>query len=285
MGVAGMSITPIAGALGADVTGIDVTALSDNELGALRDALHRYGVLAIRGQTLTPPQQLAFVKRFGDIHFHPHVQGLPEQLEVMEILKTETDKLNFGAGWHTDQIFLPEPANYTSLYALELPDAGGDTLYACMRNGYRTLSPAMQALACSLRSENRSVASQMARKNGSNAAAFGGMRAKDAPADEVPAVHPLVRRHPDTGEPALYMGIHTVGLDGFTEAEAKPLIDTLLAHLTRPENTMRLRWTPGTLAIWDNRSVLHNAINDYQGQRRRMHRITVTGDAPVGYSA
>lgn len=285
MGVAGMSITPIAGALGADVTGIDVTALSDNELGAMRDALHRYGVLAIREQTLTPPQQLAFVKRFGDIHFHPHVQGLPEQPEVMEILKTETDKLNFGAGWHTDQIFLPEPANYTSLYALELPDAGGDTLYACMRNGFRTLSPAMQALACSLRSENRSVASQMARKNGSNAAAFGGMRAKDAPADEVPAVHPLVRRHPDTGEPALYMGIHTVGLDGFTEVEAKPLIDTMLAHLTRPENTMRLRWTPGTLAIWDNRSVLHNAINDYQGQRRRMHRITVTGDAPVGYSA
>jgi taurine dioxygenase len=111
------------------------------------------------------------------------------------------------------------------------------------------------------------------------------MRAKDAPADEPPAVHPLVRCHPDTGEPALYMGIHTVGLEGFSEAEAKPLIDMLLAHLTRPENTMRLRWTPGTLAIWDNRSVLHNAINDYQGKRRRMHRITVTGNAPAGYQA
>jgi taurine dioxygenase len=280
-----MNIAPIAGALGADVSGIDVTALSGNEFGALRDALHRYGVLAIRGQTLTPQQQLAFVKCFGDIHYHPHVQGLPEQPEVMEILKTETDKLNFGAGWHTDQIFLPEPANYTCLYALELPDAGGDTLYACMRNGFRTLSPAMQELVCRLHSENRSVASQMARKNGSAAAAFGGMRAKDAPADEAPAAHPLVRRHPDTGEPALYMGIHTVGLEGFSEAEAKPLIDMLLAHLTRPENTMRLRWMPGTLAIWDNRSVLHNAINDYQDKRRRMHRITVVGDTPAGYTA
>lgn len=279
-----MSIAPIAGALGADVTGIDVKTLPESEFLALKDALHRYGVLAIRGQTLTPAQQLAFVQRFGGIHYHPHVQGLPDQPEVMEILKTETDKLNFGAGWHTDQIFLPEPANYTCLYALELPDAGGDTLFACMRNGFRTLSPAMQRLACSLRSENRSVASQMTRKNGSAAAAFGAMRAKDAPADEAPAVHPLVRQHPDTGEPALYMGIHTVGLDGFTEAEAKPLIHTLLAHLTRPENTMRLRWTPGTLAIWDNRSVLHNAINDYQGKRRRMHRITVTGDAPNSYA-
>ena len=81
------------------------------------------------------------------------------------------------------------------------------------------------------------------------------------------------------------MGIHTVGLEGFSEAEAKPLIDMLLAHLTRPENTMRLRWTPGTLAIWDNRSVLHNAINDYQGKRRRMHRITVAGNAPIRYQA
>jgi taurine dioxygenase len=143
----------------------------------------------------------------------------------------------------------------------------------------------MQEMACSLRSLNRSVASQIARKNGSAKAAFAGMRAKDASAEEVPAEHPLVRKHPETGEPALYMGLHTVGFAGFTDAEAKPIIDMLMQHLIRPENTLRLRWEPGTMTIWDNRLVLHNAVNDYQGQRRRMHRITVKGSAPEAYDA
>ena len=280
-----MDIKQISGVFGGEVTGVNVAAVSGTEFAELRDALHRYGVLVIRGQELTPAEQLAFVQRFGGIHYHPHADGLPEQPEVLEILKAETDTANFGGGWHTDQIFLPKPANYTCLYAKELPDAGGDTLYACMRNGFRTLSPAMQKVACSLRSLNRSVASQMALKNGSAKAAFAGMRAKDASADEVPAEHPLVRKHPETGEPALYMGLHTVGFAGFSDAEAKPIIDMLMEHLTRPENTMRLRWEPGTLAIWDNRLVLHNAVNDYQGKRRRMHRITVKGAAPEGYEA
>ncbi len=280
-----MDVAPIAGAIGADVTGIDVKNLPDQEFNALRDTLHCYGVIAIREQQLTPAEQLAFVKRFGGIHFHPHVQGLPDQPEVMEILKTETDKQNFGEGWHTDQQFLAQPANYTCLYALELPSTGGDTQLACMRSAFRTLSPAMQALALRLRTRNQSVAAQMSAKNGSAAQTFGAMWAKDVPADEEAAIHPLVRQHPDTGEPALYMGIHTLGLDDFADAEAKPLLSMLLAHLTRPEHTVRLRWQPGTLTIWDNRSVLHNAINDYQGQRRRMHRITVVGDAPIAYQA
>ena len=167
-----MRVTPLTGTLGADVTGLDVAALDAAAFADLRAALLRHGVLAIRDQSLTPAAQLAFVRRFGDIHFHPHVHGLPEQPEVMEILKTETDRDNFGSGWHTDQMFLEAPAAFTCLYGLEIPPAGGDTLFACLRNGYRTLSPAMQRLAGGLRSLNRSVAAQMAGRNASAAATF-----------------------------------------------------------------------------------------------------------------
>ncbi len=279
-----MQITRLTGTLGAEVTGIQVSGdMPAAEFDALKSALLHHGVIAIRDQSLTPAEQLAFVRRFGDIHFHPHVQGLPEQPEVMEILKTETDTSNFGSGWHTDQMFLMEPANYTCLYGLEIPECGGDTLFACMRHGYRTLSPAMQRLARSLRTLNRSVASQMAGRSASAAKTFSSMRAKDAPADETLAEHPMVRLHPETGEPVLYVGLHSVGLAGFLEAEAKPLLDYLMQHQALPENTCRLRWHPGTLAIWDNRSVLHNAINDYHGHRRRMHRITVKGGPTDAY--
>ena len=275
-----MQIEPIAGALGADVTGVDVSIpLEDQLFNDIKTALLEYGVLALRNQTLTPAQQLAFVSRFGKIHYHPHVKGLPEQPEVMEILKREEDVHNFGAGWHTDQMFTPAPANYTCLYARELPDTGGDTLYACMRNGYRTLSPAMQKLAQTLKTENRSFAAQLSGKNQTSAGYFGtGMRTKEAAADEALVSHPVVRKHPETGDPVLYVGLHSIKLAGFTEEESKPLLEFWKKHLVVPENTCRLRWQLGTLAIWDNRLVLHNAINDYPGKRRRMHRVTVSGE-------
>lgn len=280
-----MKITPIAGALGADITGIDVAAsMSDEVFDQVQQAIWRHGVVAIRDQVLTPTQQLAFARRFGDVHYHPHVKGLPEQPEVMEVLKTETDANNFGAGWHTDQMFLPEPANYTCLYGIEIPEAGGDTLFASMPEGFRSMSPAMQRLACSLRSLNLSVAAQLSRAQSSSAGTFTSMRAQEASPDEQMAEHPVVRQHPETGAPTLYIGIHTMALAGFEVPESRPLIDYWLSCLTRPEHTCRLRWAPGTLAIWDNRIVLHNAINDYQGKRRRMHRVTLKGDAPTAYA-
>lgn len=280
-----MQITRLTGVLGAEISDVTVSdTMPAGDFDALKAALLEHGVIAIRDQTLTPAEQLAFVRRFGDIHFHPHVQGLPEQPEVMEILKTEAETTNFGSDWHTDQMFLASPANYTCLYGLEVPTSGGDTLFACMRNGYRSLSPAMQKVACGLKTLNRSVASQIAGRSGSNATTYASMRAKEAPVDEPLAEHPLVRQHPETGEPSLYVGLHSISLAGFSEAESRPLIDYFITHMARPENTCRVRWAPGTLTIWDNRRVLHNAINDYHGQRRRMHRITVMGGPTTAYS-
>jgi len=282
-----MKVDQIAGALGADVTEIDISVpLTDNQLNAIKVALWQHGVLAFRNQIMSPAQQLSFVKQFGEIHYHPHVKGLPEQPEVMEILKREEDLHNFGSGWHTDQMFTPKPANYTCLYAKELPDTGGDTLFACMRNGFRTLSPAMQKLAQTLETENRSFAAQLSGRNQTSAGYFGtGMRTKEATADETLIKHPVVRKHPETGDPVLYVGLHSIRLAGFTEDESKPLLDFWKTQLVQPENTARLRWQPETLAIWDNRLVLHNAINDYPGKRRRMHRITVAGAATQRWTA
>lgn len=280
-----MKITPMADVLGADINGIDVAApMSDDDFELLQHAIWRHGVVAIRDQKLTPAQQLAFARRFGEVHYHPHVKGLPEQPEVMEVLKTETDTDNFGAGWHSDQMFLPEPASYTCLLGLEIPETGGDTLFASMPGGFRALSPAMQRLACGLQSLNLSMASQISLRKSSPTAMFASMRAQAAPTDEKMAEHPVVRQHPETGEPALFVGIHTKELIGYATEDCQPLIDYWLKFLTRPENTCRLRWAPGTLAIWDNRIVLHNAVNDYQGKRRRMHRVTLKGDAPIAYA-
>ena len=279
-----MHIEPLAGSLGAQITGVDIAhALEDSAFRAVRDALVRYGVIVIRDQHLSAQQHLQFVKRFGPIHFHPHVSGLPQHPEIMEILKTENETINFGSQWHTDQSFLEQPAMATCLYAREIPDAGGDTLFACLRNGYRTLSIGMQRLVRSLDTVNLSVAAQLAQAGSHNASTYASMRARDAQLDEPAAQHPLVRRHPISGEPALYIGLHTQHFVGMSIEESRPLTDFLIAHITRPDNTCRLRWTPGSVAIWDNCSVLHNAINDYPGKRRRMHRITVAGERPIAY--
>ena len=277
-----LSTEPLAGALGATIHGVDLSRpLDDPTFAAIRAALLDYGVVFFRDQTLKPTHQLAFAKRFGAIHLHPHVNGLPDMPEIMEVLKTETDTHNFGAGWHTDQMFLPEPAMATCLYALEVPDAGGDTLFACLRTAYRSLSHGMQTLARGLRTVNLSVAGQLTQRGATSAATFGSMRTKEVDAAEPPAVHPLVRTHRETGEDVLYIGLHTLGFEGFTSEESKPLIDYFMAQVTRPEHTCRFRWQLGSLALWDNRRVVHNAINDYQGKRRRMHRVTIAGDVPV----
>lgn len=277
-----IAVVPIAGALGAEIGGIDLSrALDEGEFAAVHDALMDHGVVFFRDQDITPRQQLEFAKRFGEIHFHPYVPGLPDLPEVMEIVKTESDVRNFGAGWHTDQMFLPEPAMGTVLYAKEIPDYGGDTLYASMYTAYDALSDGMKALAARLRTVNLPDAG---RPRGKPAAvSYGNLKSmglSDKESHERVAEHPLVRTHPVTGRKALYIGLHTEQFAGMTWEESQGLLNYLIDHATRPEFTCRFRWQSGSLALWDNRCVLHNAINDYPGKRRRMHRVTIKGDAP-----
>jgi taurine dioxygenase len=207
---------------------------------------------------------------------------LPDFPEVIEILKTEQDTMNFGGGWHSDTSYLPQPAMGTFLYALEVPDSGGDTLFTNMQLAYENLSSAMREMLDDLIGVNSSAQNY----KGGRAASIkklDGMKGKFIESSEVSvAEHPVVRIHPETGHKGLYVSrAHTTNFKGMSVEESQPLIQFLSDHAVRPEFTCRVRWRPGTLVLWDNRCTQHFALNDYNGQRRRMHRVTLRGDRPV----
>ncbi len=274
----------IAGSLGAEVSGVDLSQdLPDDVLAEVRAALLANQVIAFRDQTITPEQQLAFARRWGDIHLHPFMKGMPSHPEILAIIKRPTDKKNFGGSWHTDQMFSPNPAMGTMLYALEVPEAGGDTLFTNQYLAYESLSDGMKAVADKLRTV--CVGDNFKQMDGRSrvdryAGQMSEMTVKDPGNVQTTSIHPLVRTHPETGRKALYVGNHVQRFDGFTDAESEPLLAFFMQHSTRPEFTMRFRWQNGTLLFWDNRCVQHFAINDYDGDTRVMHRITICGDKP-----
>jgi taurine dioxygenase len=276
-----ITVDPVAGALGAEISNVDLSQpLTDDLFGEIYTAFVRYQVIFFRDQDLTPDQYLAFAKRWGDIHLHPFMKGLDDHPEILELIKTETDTYAFGNTWHSDQMFAPKPAKITMLYALETPPAGGDTIYASLYHAYDALSDGMKEMVGRLNGHNcgDKRKGQDGRSRAERYKGASGMKMKDPGDVQTDSVHPLVRTHVDTGRKALYMGVHTKSLDGFTEAESRVLLDQLQDHIKRPEFTCRFRWAPGSLALWDNRCCQHYAVNDYAGQRRRMHRITIKGE-------
>ena len=277
-----INVRPVAGSLGAEVFGADLARNFTNEVyDTIHQAFLDYQVLFIRDQKLTPPQQAAFARRFGPLNDYPFVQGLEEAPEIIEIIKEPHETKNFGGVWHSDTTYLEEPPMGTSLYALEVPSKGGDTMFANMYQAYETLSDGLKKMIDPL----IGVSSAALRRTGGRAAGMDYKSSMTATnldkANEITAEHPVVRTHPETGRKALYVNsAHTVRFAGMTEEESKPLIDFLITHAVRPEFTCRFHWEAETLAIWDNRCVQHFAINDYHGERRRVHRATITGDRP-----
>lgn len=277
-----IDVRPVAGSLGAEVFGADLAGNLNNQVyDEIHQAFLDHQVLFIRDQTLTPPQQVSFAQRFGPLNEYPFVEGLKEAPEIIEIVKEPHETKNFGGVWHSDTTYLENPPLGTMLYALEVPEYGGDTMFANMYDAYEALSDGMKRMIDPL----VGVSSAALRRTGGRAAGHNyksGMKATNLDkAEEIMAEHPVVRTHPETGRKALYVNsAHTVRFVGMTEAESKPLIDFLIGHAVRPEFTCRFRWEVGTLAVWDNRCVQHFAINDYHGQRRRVHRATIVGDKP-----
>jgi taurine dioxygenase len=273
-------VLPVAGALGAEVAGVDLSADLDEEtVTALRQAWLEHLVLFFRDQDLPPARFLAFARRFGEPIEYPFVKGLDDFPEIIPVLKLETERVNFGGIWHSDTAYLDVPPMASMLVARDVPPAGGDTEFANMYRAYETLSKGMRRLLDGLVAVNSSAAADVSRTRED--------RLKDsARADarkEYAAAHPVVRVHPETGRRALYVNVaHTVRFEGMTEEESAPLLQYLYRHQVRPEFTCRFRWRPGSLAFWDNRCAQHNAINDYQGHRRLLHRITLAGDKPAG---
>jgi len=271
-------VNPVAGALGADVDGVDLCRPLGTETAArIRRALLDHLVLFFRDQELTPDALLAVARQFGTPIEYPFVTGIEGYPEVIEVAKLEHERVNFGGIWHSDTTYLEAPPMGTLLLARQVPRAGGDTLFANMYLACKTLSEGMRAVLGGLTAINSSAKADASRTRED--------RVRSAPKDgadrELEAEHPVLRTHPETGRRALYVNVaHTVRFGGMTEAESAPLLGYLFRHLTKPEFTCRFQWRPGSLALWDNRAAQHNPINDYHGFRRIMHRVTLAGDRP-----
>jgi len=273
-----VEVEPVAGALGAEISGVDLSGpLDEATVAAIRRAWLEHGVIFFRDQELPPAAFLAFARRFGEPIEYPFVKGLPEAPEIIPVLKQADERVNFGGIWHSDTAYLDIPPMGSMLIAREVPRAGGDTLFASMYLAYDTLSDGMKRLLADLRGINSSASADVSKTREDRMKDSGRADARQ----EYVATHPIVRTHPETGRKALYVNVaHTVGIEGLAREESAPLLDYLYRHQIKPEFTCRFRWRPRSIAFWDNRCVQHNAVNDYQGHRRLMHRITLAGDKP-----
>ena len=271
-----MEIRRIAGALGAEIHGIDLASPSDQEISFIRKSWLEHLVVFFRGQTLSPEQYMAFARRMGKPIEYPFVKGIAGFPEIIEVKKLEHEKVNFGGVWHSDTAYLEVPPMASMLLAREVPPTGGDTLFANMYLAYESLSAGMKRLLEGLVAVNGSAKANVTRTREDRIKGDGG-----EPGREFVAEHPVVRTHPETGRKALYVNCaHTVRLRDMTEEESASLLEFLFEHQIRPEFTCRFAWQPGSLALWDNRCTQHNPVNDYHGYRRLMHRITLEGDRP-----
>jgi taurine dioxygenase len=277
-----LDVRPVNTAVGAEIFGVDLSEpLDEQTCGEIRGALLEHGVIFFRDQKLTPDQHLAFGGQFGTVEIDPtagmgHPDGYPL---IKEVRKEPEQTVNTGGNWHSDHSFDAAPPLGSILLARELPESGGDTLFAGMHAIYNALSDGLKetldglqaihakthAFDNSNRSPDRKVTDQERVE----------IRRKFATRE---TVHPVVLRHPESGKKILYVNPnYTVRFKGWTVDESKPLLDFLYSHASRPEFTCRFHWQEGSIAFWDNRAVWHYAVNDYNGYRRLLHRVTLAG--------
>jgi taurine dioxygenase len=259
------------------IDGVDLTMLSDGHLETLRHTLAERGAVFIRDQTLSPEQHIAFARRWGAIDINLYFPTDPAHPEIALVAKEKGQTANIGGGWHTDHSYDQIPAMGSILVARETPPTGGDTLFASMYAAYDGLSDGLKATLATLRAFHS--ADHIYGPTGVYAATDlrDVLRGQDVVTG---ATHPVVITHPESGRKALFVNpAFTLRFEGWTREESLPLLQYLYAQAMRPEISCRFAWQPGSVAIWDNRATWHFAMNDYQGQSRLMHRITVAGSA------
>ncbi|GMU46455.1 MAG: taurine dioxygenase [Porticoccaceae bacterium] len=266
-------------AIGSEVSGLDLAQpLAADTVAALRTLWLERKVLFFRDQRLTPDQQLAFTGQFGELEKYPFLPGIEGYPLIAPVLKLPHETVNFGGLWHSDTTYLEAPAAGATLYAIEIPPLGGDTLFANMVLAYETLPEDIKARIQGLKVVNSSAKADVTKTREDRLKEVGG----SAPRQEFVSIHPVVRTHPETGEKILYVNEgHAIHFDGWTEADSLPLLEALYKHQRKPEFQCRFRWSPGALAMWDNRSCQHYPVNDYHGHRRLLHRISLKGDRPA----
>lgn len=267
---------PLAAHVGVEAHGVDLNTIDDAGFDALRRAVADHGVLFVRDQTLTPEQHIAFARRWGPIDVNKYFPANGGYPEIAEVRKTENQQTNIGGGWHTDHSYDQVPAMGSILLARETPPAGGDTLFASLGAAFDSLSDGLKTTLRGLRAVH----------SADHIYSADGIYAKtDQAADlkghdeRTRAVHPVIIRHPQTGREILYVNpAFTLHFEGWTREESMPLLTYLYQVAMQDRFHCRVSWAPGSLAIWDNRSTWHLAMNDYHGHRRLMHRITISGE-------
>lgn len=278
-----IEVRPIAGAIGAEIHGVDVSRdLDDGTIGEIRQALLDHCVIFFRDQKLDPERQKVLARRFGKIFVHPNFKGLGADNEIVEIKRAPGDKRIVGEEWHADTTMMPEPPMGAILYAIEVPPYGGDTLFANQYLAYESLSEGMKKMIGGLRclhSDRKVAGPKIAQElNKSRATPVRG----DTEWRETVSSHPVVVTHPETGRKLLYVNhSYSYCFEGMTEDESRPLLNYLLDQGHRPEFTCRFRWENGSIAFWDNRTCKHLAVHDAGPFHRHVRRVQLCGTRPV----
>ena len=267
------TVAPLTPGIGAELLDIDLSAdLPDSTIAAIKDQLLRWKVVFFRDQEISRAQHIAFARRFGALEIHPTTPKDQPDPEVLRIVHDENSKGRENA-WHSDVTWRPEPSLGSILRAIEVPEVGGDTLFADMGAAYEGLSDEMKRFVSGLTAEHDFMR------------VFGDRIPEDK-RDEVRArypveTHPVVRTHPETGEHALYVNIgFTTKINGLAPEESDWLLNHLWKQAHLPERQCRFRWQKNSIAFWDNRSAQHYAASDYWPARREMERVTIAGDRP-----
>lgn len=273
-----MEVKQIAGALGAEILGVDLSnGMSDGLAREVRQVLLDHQVIFLKKQNLSPQQFLGFAKAMGEPIEYPFVKGLEGFPHIIEVKKLEHEKVNFGGIWHSDTTYLDEPPMGSMLLSREVPPFGGDTMFANQYLAYDSLSSGMKNILEGLIGISSSARADVSKTREDRIKSDG----KDSAPQEFRAEHPIVRTHPETGRKALYVNTaHTAGIKGMLDEESAPILAYLFQHQVKPEFTCRFQWEPNAIAFWDNRCTQHNPVNDYHGYRRVMQRITLKGDKP-----
>jgi taurine dioxygenase len=275
--VSAIGVSPIADALGAEISGVDLASdLPEETVAEIRRAWLEHLVVFFRDQVLGFDEFLGFARRIGNPVEYPFVKGVDGYPEIIAVAKLPDETVNFGGIWHSDTVYLERPPMASMLIAREVPPVGGDTMFANMYAAYEALSPGMQRLLDGLVAVNSSAMADVSKTREDRRRDSG-----DVDDREFLAEHPVARTHPETGRKALYVNVaHTQRFVDMTEDESRPLLQFLFDHSIRPEFTCRFQWRVGSVALWDNRCTMHNPINDYHGHTRILHRITLEGDVP-----
>ncbi len=280
-----ISLDDSIGPVGAIVSGVDLSEdLSDEVIEEIHQAWLAHRVLFFRDQQLTPSQQAAFAAHFGELDVYPFMKAVDSHPNVIPIIKEPDARANFGGGWHTDTSYLEQPPKATLLYAVDVPEEGGDTMFADAAAAYERLSEEdkkhydMTGVFSPkvVHGKDGAYSALKARSNDLGNS-YGGN--EDFAESEVE--HPVFRTHDETGKKSIYCSRpHTHRIKGMTRDESLPIIGYLQDKVTEEDNVTRFHWEPGSLAMWDNRCLFHYALNDYPGKRRHMHRVSVQGPKP-----